>query len=403
MAGNNLQDLRQKLDQLRRQWASWLCVTVRQDQLHYRQLQAQGWQTLNPAELPALTLFSKVILLIPARHCSYKQCRFPLHLVAEKELREAIELDFEKWSPWGKQSQYFFSHQLVGEEWCVNIWVWDLELATRLKAQVDRCTHIIPELAWIAACTSGNPSLLIVAENQCCHYLLVNAAGWAEKLAQVQNKQQAERYWHGWGMPPINRCWINELTGDQWYPDDCQPELIPQTAVAHHKLLTLTRLSGVQDWTDPMSYRQFMGVAAVACLLWMTADAAVIQYQQSQIDLQLQSIRSSANDAITLRQQVKDRQQLFQQIQGLRYKQQLPEYLIAELSQKIPKDIWLDIVQLQEDQLDIAGRGKQVVRLLPLLEQIKGIEQVLLLNDVHPDPVSGEEIFQIRLVLAPHL
>lgn len=399
MAGYKLKELRDRLETVKRRWAPWICVSVRQNTLLYQQLQAQGWQTVEPIITSQLTLFAKVILLIPAQYCSFKSCRFPQHLVAEKELQEAVELDLEKWSPWGQQSRHCFSHRLVGEDWLVNIWVWDAQEAACLQQQLDRCTHIMPEPAWLAACAPENPSLLIGAEERITYYALVNAAGWVEKLAQVQNKQQAERYWHGWGTPEIKRCWVTVSAEPQWCPEPHRPELIPPTAFAHNRLLNPARLPGVQDWTDPMSYRAFIGMVSAAWLLWMVADASVLNYQQDAIQQQLQSIRKSANHALELRGQVKSRQQLFQQIQALRYKQQLPEFLIAQLSEKIPHDIWLDALQLQDNQLDISGRGKQVVRLLPILEQIKGIEQVQLLNDIHPEPGTGEEIFQIRLML----
>ncbi|MDO9105610.1 MAG: PilN domain-containing protein [Methylovulum sp.] len=400
MAGYKLKDLQYRLETAKRRWAPWICVTVREDVLLYRQLQADGWQAIAPVQAAQLTLFAKVVLLMPTRYCSFKACRFPVHLVTEKELPEAVGLDFEKWSPWGKQSSHCFSHHQLGDEWQVNIWVWDTQAATRLQQQVERCTHIIPEPAWLAASVPENPSLLIATEEETVYYALIDAAGWVQKLAQVQNQGQAQRYWHGWGTPPIKHCWITAADAGQWYPEAHAPELIPATAVAHTRLLNLTRLPGVQDWTDPMSFRGLISVAAVMWLLWMLADFSVLNYQQEQVQQQLQLIRKSANHALALREQVKGGQQLFQQIQGLRYKQQLPEYLIAQLSQKIPNDIWLDALQLQENALDISGRGKQVVHLLPILEQIKGITQVQLLNDVHPDPATGEELFQIRLILA---
>jgi len=60
----------------------------------------------------------------------------------------------------------------------------------------------------------------------------------------------------------------------------------------------------------------------------------------------------------------------------------------------------LDIVQFKSNWLDIRGKGKDVARLLVLLEQLKTDAKVILLNEIRPDARTGMENVQLRLILA---
>jgi hypothetical protein len=400
VAARSVKSFAAGFSRLKRQWISFTCVRLRHQQLEYYSLEADGWEKLKHPEKKTFNRFSSVILLLPTTYCSFQQRSFPRHLVSETELAEAVELDIQHWSPWSTQSQFFFSYQLSQQTWLANIWVWDRQTASSWRQQLPYCTHIIPELAWYAASLGGTVSLLIHPEVDYHCYALVNAQAWVERLANASTPQQAQRYWHGWGLPAIQRCWTSQVIENSWHPESYPPQLLPPALVPHPRLLKLTRLPEISDWTNPFSYRRGLTKLLFALVLWMMTDATVLSLQQSDIDSQLQQTRHAANQALQLRQQVKQQQFLFSQLQTLRYQQQLPEYLIAELSSKIPADIWLTSLQLQGDQLDLNGQGQQVVRLLPLLEAIKGVHQVMLLNDVHPDPLNGNELFQIRLVFA---
>ena len=367
----------------------------------YQHLQHQGWVSVQEADLPTVTIFSKIVLLIPVDECSFKTCYFPQHLVEESELNEAIELDIKQWSLWDEYD-FFYTHQSIDEQWKVSVWLWSQQAASKYPAQnAKMVTHIIPEPAWYAACLAGNQFSLLISPNEhYASYALVSSEGWVEKIAQVQSQQQAQRYWHSWGLVPIEHCWITEKEQGEWCPEKFSAQTIDKTAVPHSQLLKKTRLASAQDWTAPTSYSTFFGVIMLAWSIWMVADAGLLYYHQEQVEQQLMTVRQSANDVLQIRQQVTSRRKLYSQVQILRYQQQLPEHLIAQLTQQIPEDIWLNRLQIEDDQLDINGRGLQVARLLPLLEKIEGIEQVMLLSAITPNVKTGEETFQIRLVLS---
>ena len=401
VAGHN-KNLKERLTNFVANWAPFVCIKLKNNTWCYQHLQTEGWRDITEAELPATTMFSKVVLLMPTEECSFKTCYFPQHMVAENELQEAIELDIKQWSIWEEYS-YFFTHQLLDDQWQVKIWLWSPKIFLKYALPLKTITHIIPEPAWYAACLAGDQSSLLIHTNerQTC-YALVTATGWIEKTAQIQPHQKAQQerqYWHSWGLVPIEHCWITTDKTELWHPDSVLPQTIDKKAVPHTQLLKKTRLPNVKDWADPTSYRTFFGVILLGLAVWMVADATLLHYQKNQVQEVLKVARESANDVLKLRKQVTERQKSFTQVLALRYKQQLPEHLIAQLTQKIPNDIWLTRLQLEDDQLDITGKGLQVARLLPLLEQIEGIEEVMLLSAITPNAKTKEESFQIRLIL----
>ncbi|WP_082081354.1 PilN domain-containing protein [Methylocucumis oryzae] len=376
-----------------------VCVQQRENQLRYSVLSSSGWQALNELTQAHTGLLAKVILLLPTEYCSFKHCRFPLHLIAENELAEALQLDIAKWSPWGQQSDYVFQAQVQGDDWLVYTWVWDRENAYTLRQQLSYCTHVMPEPAWYAAQLNALPALLIGQSAHAFYYALVTASGWISQFAEVKDASQAQRYWHGWGTPEIKHCWLTQEGLNTWQPEAIDTHPLPSQGLPHSRVLNRFRLPGIKDWSDPMSYRELLSVLVVTLMLWLLSDAAVLQYRQQQTQTELQTIKQSSEQILTLKQQVKQRRQLFQYVQQLKHQQQSPEYLLAELTDKIPDAIWLESLQFQGDELDLTGRGKKIVALLPTLQQIKGVADVQLLNDIHPDAVTGEEQFQIKLLL----
>mgnify|MGYP006276040017 CR=1 FL=1 len=388
-----------KHSQQARSIAPIVCVHLRENQLSYSLLSPSGWQPLTELTQAHSGLFAKVILLLPTECCSFKHCRFPLHLIAEHELTEALQLDIAKWSPWGPQSGYVFQPQRQGDDWLVYTWVWNQERAQTLRQQLSYCTHIIPEPAWYAAQLTTLPALLIGQSAHAFYYALVTASGWISQFAEIKDTNQAQRYWHGWGMPDIRHCWLTQDALTAWQPETVDTHTLPGNGLAHSRVLNRFRLPDIKDWSDPMSYRDLLTTIVLTLVLWALSDAAVLHYRQQQTQAELQTIKQSSEQVLNLKQQVKQRRQVFQYVQQLKAQQQLPEYLLAELTDKIPDNVWLENLQFQGDELDMTGRGKKIVALLPVLQQIKGVADVQLLNDIHPDAVTGEEQFQIKLLL----
>ncbi len=386
---------------LRQQFAVCVRLSVEDELLQRQVWNAEGWQSISEAEIPSANMFSQVIFIVPADICVFKTCYFPQHLVNEKELAEALELDIQHWNPWITAHDYVYSYHLQAETWQVQVWLWQREpvLAWQQHTALD-VTHVIPEVAWYAACIPTNATnLLIHAQTNNTAYALVNAHGQVEKLSIAHQMQAAARLWHGWGAIELETAWLTAEIKDVWLPENITVKTLAATVKPNSRKLKFARVAGLRDWSDPLSYKNLFVTIVLAWLLWMGADAALLHSQQEAVQTQLTAVQQTANTVLNLRKQVLRRQKLFTEVQTLRYQQQLPEHLLARLTEVIPLDTWLQQLHLEADQLDIHGTGLEVMRLLPLLEQLPEVEQVLLLNALNPNAKTGTERFQMRLVL----
>lgn len=382
-------------------WLPWICARIIDDNLQYQILQAGSWTSCTIDHIKSRNTLTKLTLILPVEVCAYQIRSFPQHMINAKELQEAIDLDYSTWSPWGKQSGYCYSYQAVGDNWEAAVWVWNAQYAETLKQQLPFCTHIIPELAWYAGSVPPLPALLIVADAQSkLNYILLGEAGKIQAIARLSNQQAALRCWHGWGAPNISQVWEINQPSDFWLPADTKLQTLPASkSVPNANLLTITRLQGVRDWVDPSSYQKHIKYLLFIIFIAIGVDAGVLNYQTDQIQQQLTTAKSSANNVLAIQEHVEKSRQLTQHFPQLQEQQQIPEKILANLSTQIPGDIYINIFQLEGDQLDLNGQGKQVTRLLVLLEKLPGVERVMLLNDITRNMQTDEELFQLRLIL----
>ncbi|MEQ1527912.1 MAG: PilN domain-containing protein [Methylococcales bacterium] len=388
------------IDTFKDKWRPWSKAKVIDGNLHYATLKSGQWLACDEDQLPRFTIFAKLALLLPATVCAFRIRTFPLHMVSAKELHEAVALDYVEWSPWRQDSGYCYSYVATADEWQVSIWVWDKQYAQSLMQSMPYCTHIIPELAWYGASAPPQPALMIVAEQSGFNYLFLGESGNIQAAARISEQQQALRYWHGWGVPDLKQGWEINQPHDYWAPETVTMQALPAGHnTPHAKLLRITRVQGVRDWADPRSYQAVITLLLVTLFSWMLVDALVLNHLAKQIQTQLNLVRNSADDVLTLREQVETAQELIQQAVDLRRQQQLPEQVLAQLSMEIPKDIYLKSVLFEGDQLDLEGQGKQVARLMVLLEKLPGVAKVMLINDILRNTDTDEELFQIRVIL----
>jgi hypothetical protein len=393
-------NLARHFNALKDRWLPWIKVNVTHDALHYEVLRAGQWIRCNTQQLPAFTVFAKLTLLLPAPVCAYRIRTFPQHMLSAKELEESIALDYPHWSPWGQDSGYCYSYTAVADDWQVSIWVWDQQYAQNLLQQVPFCTHIIPELAWYAASAPPHPALMVVSEQNGFNYLLLGDAGKIQATARITGQQQAQRCWHGWGMPATRQGWEINQPHDYWSPETVNMQPLPLNhTTPQNNLLRITRIPGVRDWADPGNYQAIFKLLLISLFSWMTVDALVLNQQTRHMQAQLNLIRTSADEVLALREQVETARRLNQQAQQLQQQQRQPEQMLAQLSTRIPNDIYLKNLQMEGDQLDLDGQGKQVARLMVLLEKLPNVAKVMLINDIRRNASTDEELFQIRLIL----
>jgi len=346
-------------------------------------------------------------MLLPDAQCLFRYRQFPTSLVTSSDLQEAIALDLEQWLPADNREEmsWLYLSEQQGDSWQVAVWSWSNKLSEGLLAALPAtisCTHILPAMAWYAMQhRSEEPSLLLSNSHGATSYALVAPSGIPQAIAWPSDHTAAQRFWRGLGVDTnkVNHAWwCNTPDPASWIPQRLAAAPLV-TASARNHLLQRARLPGVRDWSDPASWRRPITVLLALLALWILADAAVLMQRSNQVDQALTSARQAAHQVLQQRDQVEQSQQQLQRIAHLRQLQQRPEQLLAALSQTIPHDIWLDVVQLDRGWIDMNGRGKEVARLLVLLETIPSIKRVILLNDIRPDAHTGLEQFQLRLVL----
>jgi len=128
-------------------------------------------------------------------------------------------------------------------------------------------------------------------------------------------------------------------------------------------------------------------------------DAILLTQKNQQVESLIKQSKHSNQKVITQQQKIEDSLIILTHYAQLKDQQQQVERILAELSERIPQNIWLDAIQLDQRWLDIRGRGKDVIRLMTKLETLPEAADIILLNDVRPDARSGDEQFQIRIIL----
>jgi len=384
-------------------------VCIRQDnkRLCYDVLTPSGWQQSGAEALPRSTPFSSIVLLIPDHDCCFRHRHFPLDMLASGDLDEAVTLDIEQWSPFGaaKAVTRFFLAEKRGDTWHVAVWIWLEETAKQLLAQLPagmQCTHIMPEMAWHVAQIHATASVLLIARSADSDgYAMVSTGGVPRAIARPRDDVAARRFWRSLGVG-ANQVDQVYLCGDEamaaWRPEHLKIAALPSVA-PRHGVLNRARMEGVPDWRDPSIWRRPVAALCALLLLWALADAAVLIRRGGQLEQTLAAAQRSAHDVLRQRNHIDRLQLRLRQFSALRRLQQRPERLLAALSRGIPDDIWLDVVQINRRWIDLNGQGKNVARLIVLLEKMAGIKRAMLLNDIRPNARTGLEMFRLRLIL----
>jgi len=391
---------------LRYRWLSDVRITDVDDQLHYEKLAADGWHTIAASDLTSVTPFSKISLLIDDAKCSFRCREFPVDMVAAKDLDEAISLDIPQWNPFASEVSSLSFFERVGDQWRVAVWLWPQEEEQRLLARLPdtlHCTHLMPEMAWFACrVQGGSPRLLINGgrdDRVASTYALVSTAGVPIAVSQIADGHAAARFWRGLGSHAevVGAVLFCTEKCTAWVPDSLDVEISDWHAV-RYGLFGRTHMIGVKEWSDPLAWRKQALAMFSLLLIWMLADATMLLLRTDEVNQHLSSVKQGAGEVLKYRDQVTNYQRYLQVYGELKSLQGQHEWVLAELSEKIPHDIWLNILQSGDGWVDIRGQGINVIRLVVLLEGMKGVKQALLMNDIRKDARSGLENFQLRLL-----
>jgi len=387
---------------IRFQPGQWLLVRPDDEGLRFSLFERDGWREINSASLPSPSRFSRHILLLPDQHCLFRHRTFPLDLLAAADLEEAVLLDMEQWLPFHEPYDHLYFMRREDTFWSVSIWAWPQAIVQSYLQQLPaglHCTHIMPAVAFSSISLQQDaPALLVQTGGERQSYAFVASGGQPQAIAEASSAEEAHRFC---------RAFIERVTPDRifmvgeeapYWPVDrarCLPQSLPRA-----DLLNQARCSGVVDWRDPLAWKKPIIVLVSAFMLWIAGDAMVINLASSAVETELKHATATATDVLKHREDVGAMSSRLAQITALQQQQQRAENILAIASKVIPDDIWLNVVQVNRQWVDITGQGKDVARLTVLLESLKGVKQVVLLGAIHPDARTGLETFQIRLMLS---
>jgi len=386
---------------IRFQPGQWLLVRPDDEGLKFSLFERDGWRDINSGSLPSLSRFSRHILLLPDQHCLFRHRTFPLELLAAADLEEAVLLDMEQWVPCHESYDHLYFMRREDAFWSVSIWVWPQAVAQSYLHQLPRglhCTHIMPAVAFSSISLQQDaPALLVQTGGERQSYVYVASGGLTQASAEVSSADEARRFCLAFiGRVPADRIFMVGEEAPYWPADRARrlPQSLPRA-----DLLNQARCPGVVDWRDPLAWKKPIIVLLSALMLWMAGDAIVINLASYAVETELKHTTATATGVLKHRQDVAAMSSKLAQITALQQQQQRAENILAVASKVIPDDIWLNVIQVNRQWVDLTGQGKDVARLTVLLESLKGVKQVLLLGVIHPDARTGLETFQIRLML----
>jgi len=359
------------------------------------------WQAVET--LPEPTLLGKTILLVPEQECVFRQRSYPADLQGKDALFEAITLDAETWSPWGKGSQLYYWPAFDGGQWRVGVWAWNGQ-AKMERLPDDVCvTHMFPYTAWrIASLNELNEPTLAIWSNECGFDYAYVDRGAPLFFASIVDKADALRFWHSLGARAANIVRVALLVDETasarpWVPD------LPCAAIEYKALsaalLKQAALPGIQEWTDPFVWRKPLLLLLLLCLMWQGGSSAILWQRQSDVQSKLDIMRVKAEDVLALRSRVNHMHDSLEQIGRLRLQQSLPLRLLGEIADKLPSDAWLVSIAYENARIDIRGWASKAATVGPLLENIGDINHVAYLEDIRQDADQQRESFYLRLHL----
>ncbi len=397
------------------EWIPLVCVfpaqafALRREGSPYRHFSAGGWVTTNEADLPAHTPFSHTVLLVEDRHCSFQRRDFPTELISADALDEAIELDFEQWVPFSCTGQdkvninWFACSERHGDAWHVAVWVWPERVSEQLLSTLHTqlsCTHLMPETAWhVALARVSEPTLLIVAVGDSQAFIMLDRHGLPVNLSYPASADEASRFWRSQGIAGNGAgtalCFDPDVE-PVWLPSDYQLQYT-EPGLPRYSILSRARRPGVRDWSDPLSWKKSLAAMAVLVVVWMASYAVMLNLRSSTVDDLAEQTQGQVQDVLQARENIERMQGKLNIIHNLQLRQTMPLKQLAALAAVLPEDIWIEMFRMKGEWVDLRGRGHDVSRLLVLLENIEGVTNVELLNDIRPDIKTGLEQFQLRL------
>lgn len=398
----------QKLIRLRDQWFPRVVVAVTETGFRYSRFRDNQWREVESL-LETRSVFEQRVLLIPDAFSFFRLRQFPFDAVNRQHLREAVELDLARWSPYSEDADFYFWPKRCGDSWQVAVWVWDhAELKLVLDKLATSPTHIIPERAWkIASLDVDHSDFILVDQGTTGDWTYTGVLEDFSSIrtAAVTNEADAKRFKAAFGsdgakMPlfvgkeansPVI-AWENE-----------QDVLDAKYVLPDTSALAASRQPGIRDWSDPFVWAKPIG-AIVVLYIFLLLSSGIVLLKQGEDLLQYSAqARSVSVEVLNAREEVERINVLLESVGQQRSNQTRLESLLAVLSVSLPRNAWLEHVEYRSDDggwLEITGKSEQSSSLAATLEQMPEVEHAMFLTDIRKDKATGLEPFKIRLKLA---
>lgn len=382
-------------------------------EVRYLGFQNSTWEPV-PEISEHQSAFSQRILIVPDELAFFRLRRFPVDAVSKQALREAVELDLVRWSPWQENFDFYYWPQRNGEHWSVAVWVWEKAGLSLLVDDKDiNPTHVVPESAWNLATLNTDKKAFIyireLAENK-WSYASLGEGFSTLQIVDVTDSAGAQRFWNGLAaqekdLPVL----VGEATDMQaWLALEGKSEAGSDVEVVSHseansQMLSTARQQGISDWSDPFVWAK--PVAAVLCLyiFWLICSGLVLLKHGRDVAGYIAETGSSSMEVLDKRENVERISAILDNTQEIRRQQVAFESLVSALSVALPKNAWLEHMEYSSSDggwIDITGKSQESAGLAAILEEMPEVEQASFLNDIRKDARTGLEPFKIRLKLA---
>lgn len=366
-----------------------------------------GWDTVS-AMSERQSIFSQRVFLVPDELTFFKLRQFPVDAVRKKTLLEAVELDLARWSPWQEGVDFFYWPKRHGEIWDVAVWVWKKTDVNPLMDSLEqRPTHVVPNVVMsLATLKTDYQSFVYIdlAHTDKWNLAYVGLEGIPLKVSEVDDESGVDRFWKSLGrdgkeLPLL----ISERVELDALPS---PSLSSGVVVTHGApnatVLGLTRQPGTSDWFDPFIWAKPLAVLIGIYILWLLGTGVVFLKQGRELSTYVAEMSSSSIELLDRRTNVERINTILESVEKIRKQQIAFESVLAELSQSLPKNAWLEYVEYNSGDggwLDIGGKSDQSAGLAAELEKMSMVQQAIFLNDIRKDQRTGLEPFKLRLKL----
>ena len=395
-----------KLRGLRDRWFPKILIEVVGSEFRYSTYQDGEW--LGADGLPSeQSWFEQKTLLMPDSISFFKLRSFPIESVSKQMLKEAVELDLPRWSPWQDGVEFYYWPKRSGEQWQVAVWVWQsADLSSITQRLPTDPTHVIPERAWKLASQDIKSSDFIqvdVNEDECWTYSEVAEDFSTLRIVQVKTKTDARRFFTALKDEATPIC-IDAQVEASSLPEEMQQHCsVGQYTQPVSSALSGARQPGISDWADPFVWAKPIGAVLALYIFWLLGSGFVLLKHGKEVREYSVQASSVSNEVLNARAEVERINSLLEHINLMRTNQSALGSILAALSVALPRNAWLEHMEYRADDggwLEITGKSDQSASLAAVLEQMPEVAQAMFLVDIRRDKNTGLEPFKIRLKLA---